>query len=401
MHFVREDFREASRFLYISAVLSQKERRTNVSDNISIRHALKKYGENVIIPDLNLEIRQGEFFTLLGPSGCGKTTLLRMIAGFNSIEGGDFYFNDRRINDLDPAKRNIGMVFQNYAIFPHMTVRKNVEFGLKNRKMSKEQVKTQTDKFMKLMQIDQFADRLPERLSGGQQQRVALARALCIEPDVLLFDEPLSNQDAKLRVEMRTVIKQIQHSVGITTVYVTHDQEEAMAVSDRIAVMNAGVIQHVGTPKNIYQRPANLFVSTFIGRSNVMDGKLEVEGGKTWLVTKSGYRAELTNVQEQYRQSQDVVLSVRPEEFLLNRDANAEGISAVVDDCVFLGLMTHYFVHLESGEEAEIIQESSIDSVIEPGTTIKLTLNTEKVNVFTADGSRNILTGVRNDCANT
>ena len=371
-----------------------------MSDNISIRHALKKYGENVIIPDLNLEIKEGEFFTLLGPSGCGKTTLLRMIAGFNSIEGGDFYFDDRRINDLDPAKRNIGMVFQNYAIFPHMTVRKNVEFGLKNRKMSKEQIKEQTDKFMKLMQIDQFADRLPERLSGGQQQRVALARALCIEPDVLLFDEPLSNLDAKLRVEMRTVIKNIQHSVGITTVYVTHDQEEAMAVSDRIAVMNAGVIQHVGTPKNIYQRPANLFVSTFIGRSNVMDGKLEAADGKLWLITKSGYKAELNNVQEQYQKSQDVVLSVRPEEFLLNRDANAEGISAIVDDCVFLGLMTHYFVHLESGEEVEIIQESSIDSIIEPGTQIKLTLNTEKLNIFTADGSANMLTGVCNDCAN-
>ena len=371
-----------------------------MSDNISIRHALKKYGENVIIPDLNLEIKEGEFFTLLGPSGCGKTTLLRMIAGFNSIEGGDFYFDDRRINDLDPAKRNIGMVFQNYAIFAHMTVRKNVEFGLKNRKMSKEQIKEQTDKFMKLMQIDQFADRLPERLSGGQQQRVALARALCIEPDVLLFDEPLSNLDAKLRVEMRTVIKNIQHSVGITTVYVTHDQEEAMAVSDRIAVMNAGVIQHVGTPKNIYQRPANLFVSTFIGRSNVMDGKLEAADGKLWLITKSGYKAELNNVQEQYQKSQDVVLSVRPEEFLLNRDANAEGISAIVDDCVFLGLMTHYFVHLESGEEVEIIQESSIDSIIEPGTQIRLTLNTEKVNVFTADGEKNILTGVCNDCPN-
>ena len=384
----------------VPVLFCNKERRTTVSDNISIRHALKKYGENVIIPDLNLEIKEGEFFTLLGPSGCGKTTLLRMIAGFNSIEGGDFYFDDRRINDLDPAKRNIGMVFQNYAIFPHMTVRKNVEFGLKNRKMSKEQIKEQTDKFMKLMQIDQFADRLPERLSGGQQQRVALARALCIEPDVLLFDEPLSNLDAKLRVEMRTVIKNIQHSVGITTVYVTHDQEEAMAVSDRIAVMNAGVIQHVGTPKNIYQRPANLFVSTFIGRSNVMDGKLEAADGKLWLITKSGYKAELNNVQEQYQKSQDVVLSVRPEEFLLNRDANAEGISAIVDDCVFLGLMTHYFVHLESGEEVEIIQESSIDSIIEPGTQIRLTLNTEKVNVFTADGEANILTGVCNDCPN-
>ena len=371
-----------------------------MSDKISIRHALKKYGDNVIIPDLNLEINEGEFFTLLGPSGCGKTTLLRMIAGFNSIEGGDFYFNDRRINDLDPAKRNIGMVFQNYAIFPHMTVRKNVEFGLKNRKMSKEKVKEQTEKFMKLMHVDEYADRLPERLSGGQQQRVALARALCIEPDVLLFDEPLSNLDAKLRVEMRTVIKNIQHNVGITTVYVTHDQEEAMAVSDRIAVMNAGVIQHVGTPKNIYQRPANLFVSTFIGRSNVMNAKLVVEDGKTWVVTASGYKAEMTNVQDQYKHDQDVIISVRPEELLPNRDVNAEGMSAIVDDCVFLGLMTHYFVHLESGEEVEIIQESSIDSIIEPGTQIKLTLNTEKVNIFNADGSANILTGVQNDCAN-
>ena len=370
-----------------------------MSDRISIRHALKKYGNNVIIPDLSLEIREGEFFTLLGPSGCGKTTLLRMIAGFNSIEGGDFYFNETRINDLDPAKRNIGMVFQNYAIFPHMTVRKNVEFGLQNRKLPRDKVKEQTEKFMKLMHVDEYADRLPERLSGGQQQRVALARALCIEPDVLLFDEPLSNLDAKLRVEMRTVIKNIQHSVGITTVYVTHDQEEAMAVSDRIAVMNAGVIQHVGTPKNIYQRPANLFVSTFIGRSNVMKARLDVQDGRCELVTASGYRAEMSNVQEKYRASQDVVMSVRPEELLLSRDADAPGISATVDDCVFLGLMTHYFVHLESGEEAEIIQESSIDSIIEPGTKIRLTINTDKVNLFTADGSANILTGVQNDCA--
>ncbi len=369
-----------------------------VSDRISIRHALKKYGENVIIPDLDLEIKQGEFFTLLGPSGCGKTTLLRMIAGFNSIEGGDFYFNENRINDLDPAKRNIGMVLQNYPIFPHMTVRKNVEFGLKNRKMTREQIKAQADKFMKLMHVDEYADRLPERLSGGQQQRVALARALCIEPNVLLFDEPLSNLDAKLRVEMRTVIKQIQHNVGITTVYVTHDQEEAMAISDRIAVMNAGVIQHVGTPKNIYQRPANLFVSTFIGRSNVMNAKLQAEGDKCYIVTNSDYKAEMKNVLPEYQQSQDIVMSVRPEELLLNSDAAAEGMGATVDDCVFLGLMTHYFVHLDSGEEAEIIQESSIDNIIEPGTRIKLTINTDKVNIFTADGSANMLSGVQNDC---
>ena len=369
-----------------------------MSEEIIIKHALKKYGDNVIIPDLSLDIREGEFFTLLGPSGCGKTTLLRMIAGFNSIEGGDFFFGEKRINDLDPAKRNIGMVFQNYAIFPHYTVRKNVEFGLKNKKLPKDKIKTQSEKFMKLMQIDQYADRMPERLSGGQQQRVALARALCIEPDVLLMDEPLSNLDAKLRVEMRTVIKNIQHSVGITTVYVTHDQEEAMAVSDRIAVMNAGVIQHVGTPKSIYQRPANLFVATFIGRSNVIKGKLVVDGGKTYLETLSGYRAEIHTVRPEQQKEQEITLSVRPEEFLLDRDST-EGISAIVDDCVFLGLNTHYFVHLSSGEEVEIIQESSIDSIIEPGSEIKLKINTDKVNLFTADGEENILTGVCNDCA--
>ena len=369
-----------------------------MSEEIIIKHALKKYGDNVIIPDLSLDIREGEFFTLLGPSGCGKTTLLRMIAGFNSIEGGDFFFGEKRINDLDPAKRNIGMVFQNYAIFPHYTVRKNVEFGLKNKKFPKDKIKTQSEKFMKLMQIDQYADRMPERLSGGQQQRVALARALCIEPDVLLMDEPLSNLDAKLRVEMRTVIKNIQHNVGITTVYVTHDQEEAMAVSDRIAVMNAGVIQHVGTPKSIYQRPANLFVATFIGRSNVIKGKLVVDGGKTYLETLSGYRAEIHTVRPEQQKEQEITLSVRPEEFLLDRDST-EGISAIVDDCVFLGLNTHYFVHLSSGEQVEIIQGSSIDSVIEPGSETKLKINTDKVNLFTADGEENILTGVCNDCA--
>ncbi len=369
-----------------------------MSEEIIIKHALKKYGDNVIIPDLSLDIKEGEFFTLLGPSGCGKTTLLRMIAGFNSIEGGDFYFGEKRINDLDPAKRNIGMVFQNYAIFPHYTVRKNVEFGLKNKKFPRDKIKSQSEKFMKLMQIDEYADRMPERLSGGQQQRVALARALCIEPDVLLMDEPLSNLDAKLRVEMRTVIKNIQHSVGITTVYVTHDQEEAMAVSDRIAVMNAGVIQHIGTPKSIYQRPANLFVATFIGRSNVIKGKLIVENGKTYLETLSGYRAEIHTVRPEQQKNQDITMSVRPEEFLLDRDST-EGISAIVDDCVFLGLNTHYFVHLSSGEEVEIIQESSIDSIIEPGSEIKLKINTDKVNLFTADGEENILTGVCNDCA--
>ena len=358
-----------------------------MSVNINIRNAVKRYGNNTVIENLTLSIRGGEFITLLGPSGCGKTTLLRMIAGFNSIEGGDFYFNDTRINDLNPAKRNIGMVFQNYAIFPHMSVRKNVEFGLKNRPFDKKLIHSQADRFLKLMQIDQLADRMPAQLSGGQQQRVALARALCIEPDVLLMDEPLSNLDAKLRVEMRTVIKEIQNSVGITTVYVTHDQEEAMAVSDRIAVMNGGVIQHVGTPKNIYQRPANTFVATFIGRSNILEGQMTAADGKAVVALPTGYKAVFETVAPDNLRDQPVIVDT----------AGGDGLLAVIDSCVFLGLNTHYFVHLASGEKLEIIQESSIDSIIPPGTEVHLRLNTEKANLFSQDGSRNLLTGVEND----
>lgn len=380
-----------------------REDKKNLSKNILIKHAMKKYGENVVIPDLSLEVQGGEFFTLLGPSGCGKTTLLRMIAGFNTIEGGDFYFNDKRINDLDPAKRNIGMVFQNYAIFPHLTVRKNVEFGLKNRRLPKQVVRDKANEFMKLVQIDQFADRMPEQLSGGQQQRVALARALCIQPDVLLMDEPLSNLDAKLRVEMREVIKNIQHEVNITTIYVTHDQEEAMAISDRIAVINAGQIQHIGTPKDIYQRPANLFVSTFIGRSNILKGRLIAEGDKTYFeipFKRGDYRVGIANVLPRQNKNQDILISIRPEEFLLSRDVHSGGIHAVVNDSVFLGLNTHYFASIDSGEQVEVVQESSIDSIIQPGTEITLEINTKKVNIFTADGKSNILTGVRNDIIN-
>ena len=245
-----------------------------MSVNIKIENAQKRYGDNIIIENLSIDIKQGEFFTLLGPSGCGKTTLLRMIAGFNSIEKGNFYFNEKRINDLDPAKRNIGMVFQNYAIFPHLTVEQNVEFGLKNRKVSKEEMKIETEKFLKLMQIDEYRDRMPERLSGGQQQRVALARALVIKPDVLLMDEPLSNLDAKLRVEMRTAIKEIQNSIGITTVYVTHDQEEALTMSDKVVVMRYGEIQQIASPEKIYDEPANAFVADFIGESNILSGTM-------------------------------------------------------------------------------------------------------------------------------
>jgi len=367
-----------------------------MSVRIKIKNAVKRYGNSTIIPDLSLEIKKGEFFTLLGPSGCGKTTLLRMIAGFNTIEGGDFFFNEKRINMIDPSKRNIGMVFQNYAIFPHLSVKRNIAFGLKNRKYPRDRIESETQKFIELMKIDQYKDRMPDKLSGGQQQRVALARALVIQPDVLLMDEPLSNLDAKLRVEMRFAIKEIQNRVGITTIYVTHDQEEAMAISDRIAVMKDGIIQHVGTPKDIYQRPTNLFVSTFIGRTNLLEAQLVVDGGDVKLRFPEGYEIQLKNVRDDCRKNQKVIASIRPEEFVISTVPN-EGLRTVVDSGIFLGLNTHYFVHLDSARQVEIIQESRIDEIIPGKSEIYLTVKPEKINVFTDDGSGNILYGVNND----
>ena len=221
---------------------------------INIDKVTKIFGKDTIISGLSLSVKPGEFFTLLGPSGCGKTTLLRMIIGFNSIEGGKISIDGKVVNDIPTNLRNMGMVFQNYAIFPHMSVKENVAFGLKNRKIAKEEIEQRVEDILDTVKIKHLKDRMPSQLSGGQQQRVALARAIVIHPEVLLMDEPLSNLDAKLRVEMRNAIKLIQKKIGITTIYVTHDQEEALAVSDRIAIMNGGVIQQIGTPQAIYRR---------------------------------------------------------------------------------------------------------------------------------------------------
>ena len=210
---------------------------------IIIKNAVKKYGNNTVIPDLNATIRDGELFTLLGPSGCGKTTLLRMIAGFNSIEGGDIYFNDTRINDMDPSKRNIGMVFQNYAIFPNMTVRDNVAFGLKNRKIEKEKIKTETDKYLNLMQIMQFAERMPNQLSGGQQQRVAIGRALMNAPQVMLADEPTGSLDSRNGHEIIKLLKESNKKYGQTLLLVTHDENIALQANRIISISDGRVVR--------------------------------------------------------------------------------------------------------------------------------------------------------------
>ncbi|MBM6414428.1 ABC transporter ATP-binding protein [Lacticaseibacillus paracasei] len=353
---------------------------------IRIEGAKKVYGDVTVIENLSLTVPDGALFTLLGPSGCGKTTLLRMIAGFNSIEGGDFYFGDNRINNMEPSKRNIGMVFQNYAIFPHLTVRDNVAFGLKQKKATKEKVVAETDKYLKLMQIDEYRDRKPDQLSGGQQQRVALARALAVNPDVLLMDEPLSNLDAKLRVDMRQAIREIQCEVGITTVYVTHDQEEAMAISNSIAVMNQGRIQQVGRPKELYHRPKNEFVASFIGRINIIQANLKHDGATALLEFSTGYRMPLpilNNVADQ-----PVHVSIRPEELIRTADGD---IDAQITDSVYLGMDTEYFVDLPFAKKIHVSEESSLTEDLGEGDHIKLKINAQKINVFTADGSQNLL----------
>lgn len=368
----------------------------NLSISIDFDNVVKRYGDNTVIPGLSLNVKKGEFFTLLGPSGCGKTTLLRMVAGFNSIEGGEIYFNEKLVNNVPPKDRNIGMVFQNYAIFPHLTVGKNVAFGLENRKFPKDKIEEKVDEILKVVRIYEYKDRLPENLSGGQQQRVALARAIVIQPDVLLMDEPLSNLDAKLRIEMRNAIKDIQRDIGITTIYVTHDQEEAMAVSDRIAVMNHGEIQHVGTPQNIYQRPANVFVATFIGRTNLLEGELAPSNKGYGLKLGKEYTEIVDNliISREIGDKIQVEVSVRPEEFII--EEIGRGIRAKILNSVFLGLNTHYFVELETGEKAEIIQESTIGEILEPGTEIGLKVNKEKINIFDKESQLNITEGVVN-----
>jgi iron(III) transport system ATP-binding protein len=238
---------------------------------VKLKEISKRFGSLKAIDQVSLSIEGGEFFTLLGPSGCGKTTLLRVIAGFAMPDAGDVYFGDQKINHIPPHKRETGMVFQNYALFPQLSVFDNVAYGLRARRMAKEEIRTRVAEMLKSVQLESLARRYPNQLSGGQQQRVALARALIIRPRVLLMDEPLSNLDAKLRVSMRQEIRRIQKELGITTVYVTHDQEEAMSISDRIAIFNAGQTQQIGTPSEIYFQPKNRFVAEFTGTSNLME----------------------------------------------------------------------------------------------------------------------------------
>ncbi len=264
------------------------------------------------VDNINLEIEEGEFICLLGPSGCGKTTTLRMIAGFENPTSGHITMNDRDIAYLSPDKRGISMVFQNYALFPHMNVYDNISYGLKIKKTDKQEIKERVAHILKLMKMEDFAKRVPSQMSGGQQQRVSLARALIMNSEVLLFDEPLSNLDAKLRLHMRDEIRKLQKEVGITSIYVTHDQAEAMAMADKIVIMKDGLIAQVGSPQEIYQKPNSAFVAKFIGRANILDAKVLAKSESHTTIEILGHEYKVVE-QVSYAVNEEIKVVVRPE----------------------------------------------------------------------------------------
>ena len=292
------------------------------------------------VKDTSLEITPGSFVTLLGPSGCGKTTTLRMIAGFESPDEGEIYLGGEAINALTPNKRDTAMVFQSYALLPHYNIFDNVAYGLKLRKMDKATIKEKVTKILALVGLEGMEERMTNQLSGGQQQRVALARALVLEPGVLLFDEPLSNLDAKLRVTMRTEIRRIQQEAGITAIYVTHDQSEAMALSDQIIIMEKGVVAQIGTPQEIYYHPASEFVADFIGEANFLKGKLSDKNGDCGSVTVEGHMVPVVGVSEQ-PVGKDCTLVLRPESAIL---ADSGVLPCKVIVSCFMGSYQNYHV---------------------------------------------------------
>jgi len=316
--------------------------------DVKLENLVKTFGSLAAVDGVSLQIKKSEFFTLLGPSGCGKTTTLRMIAGFNKPDKGKIYFDDKPMNNIPPEKRNTGMVFQNYALWPHMSIFKNVAFGLEMRKTSRQEIKERVEAALDLVDLKELGDRTPDQLSGGQQQRVALARALVIEPDVLLLDEPLSNLDAKLRVEMRKEIKSLQKKLAITTIYVTHDQKEALAVSDRLAVMGIGKIAQVGSPLEIYSKPKNKFVASFIGLINLFHGKVSrIRKTEVWIKTPKGLDICASSL-DGVKKGMKVLVAVRPENIDVHphgfSDFQKNTINGVIEAIEYLGSLSRYSV---------------------------------------------------------
>ena len=319
---------------------------------ITVQDLTKRFGSQEVVSHVGFSIEEGELFTLLGPSGCGKTTLLRLIAGFYAPDGGEIRFDERVVNEVPPHERGIGMVFQNYALWPHMKVFDNVAYGLKLQKLERARIAERVAGVLEKVKLAGLGERYPGQLSGGQQQRVALARALVLSPKILLLDEPLSNLDAKVRIQVRAEIKKLQQELGITTIYVTHDQEEALTLSDRIAVLERGKLMQVGPPKALYERPANHFVADFIGINNLIEGRVEsvdAAAGRMRVSTAFGTFGALSD--ERLRAGERCIVCVRPENAAVD-GAPAAGrnmVSGRIAFAAYLGNTLRYDVDLGQG----------------------------------------------------
>ena len=342
----------------------------NAELSASLIDVTKRYGEATAVRSLNLEIERGEFLSILGPSGCGKTTTLRMLAGFIVPDEGEIFLDGKSVTDVPPYRRNVNTVFQSYALFGHLSVAGNVGFGLRRRKVPKREIATRVGEMLELVKLSDRADAKPSELSGGQQQRVALARALVNMPAILLLDEPLGALDLKLRREMQIELKRIQREIGVTFVFVTHDQEEALTMSDRVAVMDAGVLQQIGRPAEVYDRPVNGFVAGFIGTSNLVAGV--VDGGAVRL--DNGVQMPLGARGDGFRDGDRVTVSVRPERIFLGRDLGPDMLSfpADVSDVIFLGSTTHVAVTTASGHVFVAVHTHAQGEKIERGDHVEV-----------------------------
>lgn len=361
---------------------------------VMLKDLTKRFGKVVAVNKLSLEVKDGEFVVLLGPSGCGKTTTLRLIAGLESPDEGEIYIGGRLVNDLPPKDRNIAMVFQNYALYPHMTVFDNLAFPLKMAKYPKEEIRKRVVEVAKLLQIEDLLDRKPRQLSGGQQQRVALGRAIVREPEVFLMDEPLSNLDAQLRVYMRAELKRLQKDLGITTIYVTHDQLEAMTMAERIAVMNAGTLQQYGTPDEIYYKPVNRFVAGFIGSPpmNFLDVSLAEREGKLYL-DASAFSLELpeevARIVRERAKNTELILGFRPESCVVDLEPAPNSIPGELYVVEPLG--SEVILDVKVGDSLIKVKTVSLEEVPRVGQKIWIKVPPDKMYLFDRKTEESIL----------
>lgn len=337
---------------------------------IELKNISKVYGDNIVLDNISLSIKQNEFLTLLGPSGCGKTTTLRLIGGFENPENGSILFEGRDVTDIPPYERQINTVFQKYALFPHLNIYDNISFGLKIKKMPKKEIDIKVKEMLRLVNLQGFENRAIDSLSGGQQQRIAIARALVNEPKVLLLDEPLGALDLKLRKEMQIELKEMQKRVGITFIYVTHDQEEALTMSDIIVIMDKGKIQQMGTPVDIYNEPENAFVAEFIGESNIVDGIMHDD----FLIEFAGKK--FTCVDKGFEKKENVDVVIRPEDIDLVSEEEGK-IKGIVTDVVFKGV--HYEIIVKSKHEEWMIHNTLMKNI---GQKVGMNIGPENIHIM-------------------